>query len=122
MNREVEIQTKGNLAERLKIYAGNLENTLSDKHYVADMSAKIMREAAETIEGMSLNWIPVEERLPEKNGSYLIQVDSSDGSAMITFMMVDHFNEDGTWLHCDNKRRKVVAWMPLPEPYREGEE
>ena len=67
-------------------------------------------------------WIP-SERLPEKNGSYLIQVDSSDGTATITFMAVDHFNEDGTWLHCDDKRHKVVAWMPLPERYKaESEE
>ena len=68
-------------------------------------------------------WIPVSERLPEKNGNYLIQVNSSDGTAIITFMIVDHYNEDGTWLHCDNKTRKVIAWMPLPEPYKaESEE
>ena len=66
-------------------------------------------------------WIPVSERLPEKNGSYLIQVDSSDGTATITFMMVDHYNENGTWLHCDNKIRKVIAWMPLPTPYEPQE-
>jgi len=63
-------------------------------------------------------WIPVSERLPEKNGSYLVQVASSDGTATITFMMVEHYSEDEMWLHCDNKRRKVVAWMPLPEPYK----
>jgi len=63
-------------------------------------------------------WIPVSVRWPEKNGSYLVQVASSDGTATITIMMVEHYNGDGMWLHCDNKRRKVVAWMPLPGPYK----
>jgi hypothetical protein len=62
-------------------------------------------------------WIPCEDQLPTENGNYLIQVISSDGTADIVFMMVDHCNEDGTWLHCDGKKRKVVAWMPLPQPY-----
>ena len=85
-------------------------------------SVPICLEAAIKIISNLPDWIPVSERLPEKNGSYLIQVDSSDGTATITFMMVDQFNKDGTWLHCDNKRRKVVAWMPLPESFKkEGE-
>lgn len=61
-------------------------------------------------------WIPVTEDIPEDYGNYLVQVDSSDGTATITFMAVDHYS--GTWLHYNEKQRKVVAWRPLPEPYK----
>lgn len=63
-------------------------------------------------------WIPVSERLPEKNGNYLVTIKTSDGTANITFQMVDHFGPG--WLH-EEKPRKVIAWMPLPKPYEPQE-
>lgn len=59
--------------------------------------------------------IPVSEKLPEENGNYLIQVESSDGTATISYFEVDHYNKDGTWLHYPKKNKKIVAWMELPE-------
>lgn len=73
---------------------------------------------------MEQKWIPVSERLPDKNGSYLVQVKESDGTAVLSFIAIDHGNEDGTWLHDFQRKknyRKTIAWMPLPEPYRESE-
>ena len=61
------------------------------------------------------SWIPCSERLPEKNGNYLVTVESNDGTASIKFQMVDHYGPD--WLH-EEKPRKVIAWMPLPESYK----
>lgn len=61
-------------------------------------------------------WIPCSERLPEKNGNYLVTVESNDGTASIKFQTVDHYGPD--WLH-EEKTRKVIAWMPLPEDYKE---
>lgn len=63
-------------------------------------------------------WFPVSERLPEKNGNYLVTIKTSDGTANITFQMVDHFGPG--WLH-EEKTRKVIAWMPLPKPYEPQE-
>ena len=68
------------------------------------------------IEALEHRWIPCSERLPEHNGNYLVQVESSDGTAALTYMTVDHYGPD--WLHND-KMHKAVAWMPLPEPYEE---
>ena len=61
-------------------------------------------------------WIPVSERLPEKYGNYLVTVEANDGTASIKFQMVDHYGPK--WLH-DEKTKKVIAWMPVPEPYKE---
>lgn len=63
-------------------------------------------------------WIPVSERLPSKYGNYLVAVKSWDETASIIYYDVDHYGPD--WLH-DERRKKVVAWIPLPEPYQEGE-
>ena len=66
------------------------------------------------------HWISVHERLPEKNGNYLVTYESFDGTARIRYEDVDHYGPD--WLH-ESKYKKVVAWMPLPKPYKaESEE
>lgn len=64
-------------------------------------------------------WIPCNERLPEENGNYLVTVESNDGTASIKFQTVDHYGPD--WLH-EEKKRKVIAWMPLPQPYKAEKE
>lgn len=66
-----------------------------------------------------IRWIPCNERLPEKNGNYLVTVESSDGTASIKYQTVEHYGPE--WLHDEGKKRKVIAWMPLPEPYEEKE-
>lgn len=60
-------------------------------------------------------WISVSERLPEKEGYYLIWLD--DGF----FEVVHYWN--GYWnafSHCTkNSLEGVIAWMPTPGPYKE---
>lgn len=82
-------------------------------------------------------WIPVSERLPEKDGEYLVTVSSFCGEIVFkcSFAMdlhkVDEYNFqehkcgfygiDSEWgsYEIDN----VIAWMPSPEPYKaESEE
>jgi len=53
-------------------------------------------------------WIPCSERLPEKDGEYLTTTE--DG-----LCDVESYG-DGEWFYDD-----VVAWAPLPEPWK-GEE
>lgn len=70
-------------------------------------------------------WISVSEQLPHKNDNYLVTVRSYDETASIDFICVDHCNADGTWLHYNKPGKKrgkcVIAWMPMPEPYKEVE-
>lgn len=62
-------------------------------------------------------WIPVNERLPEESGYYLI-----------TSKCGDVFDTEIRFFFFQHERRtkwkegfgEVVAWMPLPEPYKGG--
>ena len=51
-------------------------------------------------------WIPVSERLPEKDGYYLT-------TTMYYQVYRDYWNGDN-W----DRTEMVIAWMPLPEPYK----
>ena len=64
---------------------------------------------APTIDAVS-EWIPCEERLPSKDGKYLIV-----GRQGAVNILPYH---DGMWYG----RWGVIAWMPLPKPYRERED
>ena len=63
----------------------------------------------------ALQWIPVTERLPEENGTYLACYEDAT-------VLLDWFN--GKWFFyrqsaCREETGTIIAWMPLPEPYRE---
>lgn len=61
--------------------------------------------------GLSVGWwIPVSERLPEESGYYLT-------TTMYHEVYCDYWEED-----CFNRTEAVIAWMPLPAPYKEGSE
>ena len=61
------------------------------------------------------SWIPVTERLPEEDGRYLCTYknDAYGDGICIDFGLY----EDGEWYVSG-----AIAWMPLPEPYKEGAE
>lgn len=67
-------------------------------------------------------WIPVEERLPAEDDLVLVTVNGIYNH--ITFSDAIELGEicsDGTWFiagYPDWNNPNVVAWMPLPEPYR----
>lgn len=78
---------------------------------------------AERNPSVTPTWIPTSERQPEGNGNYLAYYHSTDGTDTLEFMMVDHCNAGGGWLHEESGKKfnkKVVAWLPLPEPYKAG--
>lgn len=66
------------------------------------------------------DWIPCSERLPSESGNYLITVADlrlgHNGEHTVT--MADFYAKAKKW----NSIVDVVAWMPLPEPYREDDE
>ena len=68
-------------------------------------------------------WIPVSERLPEENGQYLITVKYKHVNDSYEDVYAEHGEwYDGRWDmfcfgHC-GEVEDIIAWMPLPEPYK----
>ena len=90
--------------------------------------AKLITDAADTIEMLSAKlhasqmarssqyyhggWIPCSERLPKPPMFCLVTTGGRHGDVIdIALYMSDGWHKAST----------VIAWMPLPEPYREGE-
>ena len=84
------------------------------------------------VEVQQMRWIPVEERLPEKQGEYIVFADGK-----VTTDMYIVCDEIERWLHYDGSLNefyidpysskptreppypKVTHWMPLPQPPKE---
>ena len=71
-------------------------------------------------------WITCSERLPEEDGQYLITVKYKHVNDSYEDVYAEHGEwYDGRWDmfcfgHC-GEVEDIIAWMPLPEPYK-GEE
>lgn len=85
----------------------------------------------------SLEWIPVSERLPDEHDSIFAKSYGTDkwdnmfwrttSNRVIatikyndgTVIVKEAFTHDGEWtVEKENINRKVIAWMPLPNPYK----
>lgn len=81
-----------------------------------------MAEVIEEIIRKHMNggWIPVKERLPE------VQEDLEDDDCPEFNVMIDslgivstlRYSPDGSWFDGSGEVYEVIAWQPLPEPYR----
>ena len=63
------------------------------------------------------HWVPVTERLPENSGRYLVT--ALDGTDRRT-TVVPYHPQNKTWTLTGRMAYwnwRVLAWMPLPEPY-----
>ena len=75
------------------------------------------------IKHMNEGWIPVEQRLPEA-GEHVLASFKSDGFLPATAII----SENGRWSMLqgakgfDDVTEDVIAWRPLPEPYRPKKE
>lgn len=94
-------------------------------------AVKIIKELPGT--DAAPRWIPVTERLPEKYGQYLVTFIPSGGTLWTKVLIARysdlmgiakpsfHIGEVGKDSFV-NINKQVIAWMPLPTPYKSGEE
>ena len=90
----------------------SLSPDYSNEYAVAQI---LMAEKIEKIIRKHMNdgWIPVERGLPEEDGFYIATMDGEIVGQEEPFVGLAEF-EDGNWVDGDD----VIAWRPLPEPYR----
>lgn len=63
----------------------------------------------------SFEWIPVSERLPEQSLNSVLGWDAYRERCCF----VQYYNNE--WILGNHETVKIIAWMPLPEPYKEKE-
>lgn len=83
---------------------------------------KVIRNTVEEIKTKYWKWIPVTEALPEEKGEYLVSYHPCHWNTISEKVLVgmDTFRGKTTW--AKKKYQKVIAWMPLPEPYEVTDE
>lgn len=99
-----------------------------DEHCKEEYDSPYIISPSKVIDGLpsaqpEQRWIPCSERLPEVYKDVLICWDfKGNREVLIGNMYSDgtfHGYDDEYLTHNGRKYRKAVAWMPLPEPYRE---
>ena len=93
------------LIARLEEDAEQMENIIA-KMFTYGAINDIKHEPTITVP----QWISVTERLPEEDGNYLTT--TTFGEVYCDFWNGIYFN----------RTELVIAWMPLPEPYKERQD
>lgn len=63
---------------------------------------------------MEEKWIPVTEKLPDTDEMMLVTCKTQKG-----MLNVNRAYYDGNFWHGSGSMSGVIAWMPMPEPYKE---
>ena len=92
-----------------------------DKNEHTNRVLRAIMNGVETMPSVnSQRWIPVSERLPEKNVEVLATTEWGAVTIAEMYSANDWFIHEGTTNACTDE---IMAWMPLPEPYKaESEE
>ena len=102
----------------------------SKEHYIHPQDGRFVEEVVllDCVEDiirkhMNDGWIPVEKRLPEEKKSVLVQWEKYDRHLNVTLTYLDVMwleDEEDVVFETINgiPNGRVIAWRPLPEPYR----
>ena len=94
-----------------KLNAETQEEARKMLEKVAKLSEEIEKAQEKT------RWIPMNDSFPTKAGSYLIC--TRDNYLGYRKIKLSYFDPKYAWDDVENYET-VIAWMPLPEPYKEG--
>ena len=90
-----------------------------NKEQIQDAVEKAKREILAVLP----RWIPVTERLPEAEKRVLVDATYENHCFIcVGSYCEDDFSGNGHWEDDDGYRINGHAWMPLPEPYKGGEQ
>lgn len=106
---------------RLEQYKAEIEKKSQYKHGLPGSALDIVNTLLNDFEQdeKENGWIPVSERLPEKNKDVIATVKYSGFMGMYGRWLKTSFIDDyGEW-NGECIGGEVIAWMPLPEPYKE---
>lgn len=96
--------------ERFKELVPDIDNSIEFAHsYALDSVTN-----APTI---SEDWIPCSERLPSESGWYVVSVVGFENITDVSYF----YSDESKWSDVSHTQ-SVVAWMPLPTPYKGGNE
>lgn len=99
---------KQELVDRLAAY----ENTDLDPEQVKHVKETAKKYLLEKAQGKVGGWIPVEGRLPEESLNSVIGWDELRERCCF----VQYYG--GKWILGNREPVNIIAWRPLPEPYR----
>lgn len=104
----------------IRSYMDEMDKTIFkfDFNRVKSFDCQCGRHYVNTYNG---GWIPVEERLPNKNRVYNVTrlVNDAFISDSAYFDGQDTWHNDNRVNHTRPYLTDIVAWQPLPEPYKE---
>lgn len=67
-------------------------------------------------------WIPVSERVPNSDDWVIVTILDESGDAPYRYTEFGWYMMQGhAWIVDNEVRRDIIAWIPLPRPYK-GEE
>nr|DAT55840.1 MAG TPA: Protein of unknown function (DUF551) [Caudoviricetes sp.] len=68
---------------------------------------------------MNDDWIPVEEGLPGDREEVEVTIEVADSAGGMRYYTKRAWIQDGRWIIRQNPYEpRVIAWQPLPEPYK----
>ena len=107
---EIDVKIAGSMGKKRE---GLLEaRDIIRKHLSSENAAEIKRSSRDND-----GWIPVEKAQPEEDGFYIATMDGEIVGQEETFVGLAEF-ENGKWIDDEEDYKCVIAWRPLPEPYR----
>ena len=86
---------------------------MSDLMNMAGLTASVKWSDVISKRKTAQEWIPVTERLPEKYQYVLVTYKGLDGRRLV---VTTNWNPN-TWIESNS-----IAWMPVPEPFKEVSE
>lgn len=99
------------------------DTNIHDNDEIEPVSEEFLKDCAETAARYKRNadsWIQVEDELPKETGYYLVQLSRKLPNEDYSDRVVVLFNGIEKEFMC--YANLIIAWHPLPEPYRQKEQ